>query len=112
MMRKAKWWRSFVWIFPWTICKELSENLQVYPNSSYSIRSSKGMDIVSLIDTTGGGKYKLFQEEIDATGWHIEIIIPEDELFKDLNRIGRIVGILMLLGLGFADLHRLARRSQ
>ena len=78
----------------------LSENLQVYPNSSYSIRSSKGMDIVSLIDTTGRGKYNLFQEEIDATGWHIEIIIPEDELFKDLNRIGRIVGILMLLGLG------------
>ena len=59
----------------------LSENLQVYPNSSYSIRSSKGMDIVSLIDTTGRGKYNLFQEEIDATGWHIEIIIPEDELF-------------------------------
>ena len=77
----------------------LSENLQVYPNSSYSIRSSKGMDIVSLIDTTGRGKYNLFQEEIDATGWHIEIIIPEDELFEDLNRIGKIVGILMLLGL-------------
>ncbi len=79
--------------------ESLSENLQVYPNSSYSIRSNKGLDIVSLIDTAEGGKYIPFNEEIDATGWHIEIIIPENELFRDLNHIGRIVGVLMLIGL-------------
>ena len=92
--------------------ESLSENLQVYPNSSYSIRSSKGMDIVSMIDTMARGKYIPFHEEIDATGWHIEIIIPEDELFRDLNHIGRIVGILMLIGLAlliFIVLH--ANRS-
>jgi sigma-B regulation protein RsbU (phosphoserine phosphatase) len=80
--------------------ENLVEYLQVYPNSSYSIRSSNGTDIVSLIDTTGRGKYIPFEEEIDATGWHIEIIIPEDELFRELNHTGLIVSILMLVGLG------------
>ncbi len=79
--------------------QRVSEYLQVYQNSYYSIRSSKGIDIVPVPDTIPGRKYNIFHEEIDATGWHIEIIIPEEELFADLNRIGRIVGILMLLGL-------------
>jgi len=79
--------------------KKLPEYLQVYKNSYYSIKSSKGGDIVRVIDTIPGRKYNVFNEEIDATGWHIEIIIPEEEMFADLNRIGRIVGLLMLLGL-------------
>lgn len=79
--------------------KNLSDYLQVYPNSYYSIRSSTGMEIVPAPDTVAGRKYNIYQEEIDATGWHIEIIIPEEELFKDLNHIGRIVVLLMFLGL-------------
>ena len=79
--------------------KNISEYLQVYPNSYYTIRSSTGVDIVPAPDTVPGRKYNIFGEEIDATGWHIEIIIPDDELFRDLNNIGRIVGLLMLLGL-------------
>lgn len=79
--------------------KKLPEYLQVYKNSYYSIRSSKGGDIVRALDTVPGRKYNKFHEEIDATGWHIEIIIPEEEIFADLNRIGRLVGVLMLIGL-------------
>ena len=79
--------------------KNLSEYLQVYPNSYYTIRSNTGVEIVPAPDTVPGRKYNIFGEEIDATGWHIEIIIPDEELFRDLNHIGRIVGILMLLGL-------------
>ena len=79
--------------------KNISDYLQVYPNSYYTIRSSTGVDIVPAPDTVAGRKYNIFHEEIDATGWHIEIIIPDDELFRDLNHIGRIVAILMLLGL-------------
>ena len=79
--------------------QKLPEYLRVYKNSYYSIRSSKGGDIVRVMDTIPGRKYNKYQEEIDATGWHIEIIIPEDELFADLNRIGIYVGILMILGL-------------
>jgi len=80
--------------------KKLPEYLQVYQNSFYSIRSSKGGDIVRVVDTVPGGKYSIYNEEIDATGWHIEIIIPEEELFRELNHTGRIVGLLMLLGMG------------
>ena len=80
--------------------QKLPEYLKVYKNSYYSIKSSKGGDIVRVMDTIPGRKYNKFNEEIDATGWHIEIIIPEDEMFADLNRIGRIVGLLMLLGVG------------
>ena len=80
--------------------EKLPQYLQVYKNSYYSIKSSQGGDIVRVIDTIPGRKYNTFDEEIDATGWHIEIIIPEDEMFADLNRIGKIVGLLMLLGLG------------
>ena len=79
--------------------KHISDYLQVYPNSYYTIRSSSGVEIVPAPDTVPGRKYNIFGEEIDATGWHIEIIIPEEELFRDLNHIGRIVGLLMLLGL-------------
>ena len=79
--------------------KNLSEYLQVYPNSYYSIRSGAGMEIVPTPDTVAGRRYNIFEEEIDATGWHIEIIIPDEELFRGLNHVGKIVGILMLLGL-------------
>ena len=80
--------------------KNLSEYLQVYENSYYTIRASKGGYIVPAPDTVPGRKYNIYGEEIDVTGWHIEIIIPDEELFRDLNHIGRIVGLLMLLGLG------------
>lgn len=79
--------------------EKLPEYLKVYANSYYSIRSSNGGEIVRSMDTIPGRKYNIYIEEIDATGWHIEIIIPDDELFKDLNRLGKIVGGLMLLGL-------------
>ena len=82
----------------------LSEHLKVYPNSISSIRSSQGEHIVTPQDTIAGCKYLSFREEIDATGWHIEIYIPEDELYKSLNKIGKIVGLLMILGLAVLGL--------
>lgn len=79
--------------------QRVSEYLQVFPDSYYSIRSSTGMDIVAQPDTTPGRKYMVFDEEIDATGWHLSIIIPEDILYADLRKMGLIVTILMLLSL-------------
>lgn len=77
----------------------VSHYLQVYQDSYYSIRSSTGLDIVAKPDTTPGRKYMIFDEEINATGWHISIIIPEDVLYADLKRVGLIITILMFLGL-------------
>ena len=77
----------------------VSDYLQVYKDSYYSIASATGVDIVARPDTMPGRKYMIFEEEIDATGWHMSIIIPEDILYADLRHVGLIVTILMLLGL-------------
>lgn len=79
--------------------QQVSEYLQIYPQSHYSIVSGKGVEIVPPPDTVPGLKYQIYDEEIDATGWKISIIIPEDVIFADLNRIGKIVGLLMIVGL-------------
>ena len=78
--------------------KFIFDYLQVYPDSYYSIYTASGKDIVTP-DTIPGRKYLVFDEEIEATGWKLSIIIPEDILYIDLKRIGLIVNILMLLSL-------------
>ena len=77
----------------------ISDYLQVFTDSYYSIRSAEGKDITARPDTMPGRKYLIFDEEIDATGWHLSIIIPEDILYADLKRVGFFVTILMLLSL-------------
>ncbi len=79
--------------------QKVSEYLQIYPKSHYSIHSHDGLAIVPTPDTIPGAKYQIYNEEIDATGWQISIIIPEDVIFADLNRMGLIIGILMIIGL-------------
>lgn len=79
--------------------QDMSEYLQVYPESFYSISSSTGGEIVPIGDTIPGRKYHTFDREIQATGWHISIVIPDDVMFADLRRISLLVSILMLLGL-------------
>ena len=79
--------------------QRMSEYLQIYKDSYYSIRSGKGLEIVSGEDTVPGRSYQIYNEDIDKTGWKISIIIPEDVIFADLNRVGMIVGLLMVLGL-------------
>ncbi len=81
------------------LLSRLSQYLQVYQDSYYSIRSSTGLDIVARPDTTPGRKYMIFDEAIETTGWHMSVIIPEDVLFAELRRVGAIVSMLMLLGL-------------
>ena len=79
--------------------QQISEYLQIFKESYYSISSSNGLDIVPAPDTIPGRKYYTFHEEIDATGWHIEIIIPDKVLFGDLRRTGLITTIMMIIGL-------------
>ena len=79
--------------------EQLSEYLQVFPNSYYSISSGNGHLIVPAPDTIPGRKYYTFSEDIDATGWHMEIIIPDDVLYADLRRLGLIITLMMVLGL-------------
>lgn len=77
----------------------VSQYLQVYKDSYYTIASPSGTDIVGKPDTIPGRKYMVLDETIDATGWHLTVIIPEDILFVDLNKIGLYVTIMMLVSL-------------
>ena len=79
---------------------KVSEHLQVYEDSYYSIQSCTGLDIVARPDTKSNRKYLKYDEVVDATGWKLSIIIPEDVLFADLRKTGAIVSLLMLVGLG------------
>ena len=79
--------------------QHLSEYLQIYPGSFYSICSGSGVDIVARPDTVAGRKYAVFNEEIDATGWQISIIIPDDVIYAELRRVGLFISILMFIGL-------------
>ena len=94
--------------------KSLSDYLQIYQNSFYSISSGSGIEIVPPPDTIPGKKYYVFDEEIDATGWYISIIIPDEVLFADLKRVGLITSILMLIGLALLAfiLSRAAKTTQ
>ena len=78
--------------------KHMSEYLQIYKDSYYSIRSGKGLEIVSVVDTIPGRNYQIYNEDIEKTGWQISIIIPEDVIFADLNRLGLIFELLMIVG--------------
>ena len=78
----------------------MSEYLQVYQESFYSITSSSGEQIVPIGDTIPGRKYHTFIEESEDTGWKIAIVIPDDVIYADLKQTGLIVSIMMLLGLG------------
>ena len=77
----------------------LSEYLQIYEGSHYSITSASGQNIVAMPDTIANRKYQHFNEEIDATGWQIAIVIPEDVIYAELRRVGLVVTIMMLIGL-------------
>ena len=79
--------------------KHISEYLQIYKGSYCAISSATGLDIVAQPDTVTGRKYEIFNEEIDATGWHISVIIPNDVIYEDLNRVSLIISIMMLIGL-------------
>lgn len=79
--------------------QHISQYLQVYQESYYSICTRDGVDIVPPPDTASGRKYLTFYEEIEATGWRMAIIIPEDIIFANLKRVRLVVTILMLAGL-------------
>lgn len=78
--------------------QRISEYLQVYPNSYFSITSNTGIDIVPSPDTIPGRKYHIYTEDIDVNGWTINIIIPDDEIYGELKKVGLLVNILMILG--------------
>ena len=80
--------------------QQLSEYLQLYEDSYYTIHSNRGLAIVPDPDTIQGKRYSVMEQEIAATGWRMAIIIPDDVLYAELRKTSVIISMLMLLGLG------------
>lgn len=80
--------------------QRISEYLQIYEDSYCSITSGNGTYLVPAPDTVAGRKYHIFTEDIDATGWKMAIIVPDDVIFKNIKQLGLIITILMLVGVG------------
>lgn len=49
--------------------------------------------------THNGKKNMVYYTHIDKTGWAMNIIIPESEMFAGLNRLNNLIRLLQLLGL-------------
>jgi len=47
-----------------------------------------------------GKVHYMFFDSVARTGWAMSIVIPHDEIYGSIERLGRIVGLLMLLGIG------------
>lgn len=81
--------------------KDLVGGLKVYPNAYclvYSRRNSVmvGPPVLDLPDST---KFFIYKAPVERTGWSLSTVIPEDDIYGNLRRIGTIVFSLQILGL-------------
>jgi class 3 adenylate cyclase/HAMP domain-containing protein len=66
------------------------------------VRGDSGF--VSLTDFYSGQPSWLFFAPLPATGWSLGVVIPENELFADVNHLSQKIAGIVLLGLGFLAL--------
>ena len=50
------------------------------------------------VNLEGKSQY-LFFDSVDRTGWAMSIVIPEEEVYGEVNRIGRMVLVLQIIGI-------------
>ena len=47
-----------------------------------------------------GKVHYMFFDSVDRTGWAMSIVIPHNEIYGNIERLGQIVSLLMLVGIG------------
>jgi len=47
-----------------------------------------------------GKKHYMFFDSVDRTGWAMSIVIPHNEIYGNIERLGKIVSLLIILGIG------------
>ena len=77
----------------------LVENVRLYPNSFSKITSREGRLLAASPDSVVSGKALCQEAEMSDTGWTMSIVIPQDEVFESINRLGHRVILLQILGL-------------
>ena len=80
---------------------ELVNGMQVYENAYGIILSREGKVMVGPEESAEkGGKVQEYHTRVDRTGWSISLVIPEEEIYGGIRRVGLMVKILQLLGIG------------
>ena len=84
---------------------DLIEHMKPYPNSYSTVTSRDGQLMIctdttkhSATDTSDGSLLR-FSTPVERTDWTLTIVIPEDDLFAGMRRVGMVVKILQILGI-------------
>lgn len=78
---------------------ELVENINLYPNAYSTMTSRGGQLLASPAETLTVGKTLRYETPLDQTGWKLSVVIPEDDIYGGVKKVGLIVTLLQLLGL-------------
>lgn len=80
---------------------ELIDSMKVYPNACCLVYSRNGRLMVGqpLTEEMEKAKKFVYDAPVERTGWSMSIVIPEDDVYGGLRRIGNLVTMLQLLGL-------------
>ena len=79
---------------------EMVVGIQPYPDSYGMIRSRDGEIMACPAETLAIAKPLHYDTSIGNTGWNLSLVIPEDEIYGNIKRVGWIVSLMQLLGLG------------
>ena len=84
---------------------DLMEHTKPYPNSYSTVTSRSGL-LMMCTDTTKytttdttDGSVLCYSAPVEHTDWTLSIVIPEDDLFAGMRRVGMVVKILQILGI-------------
>ena len=81
--------------------KDLVGGMKVYPNA-YCLLYSRGNNLMvgpPVTEETDTSKVYIYRAPVERTGWSMSTVIPEDDIYGNLRRMGTMVFLLQILGL-------------
>lgn len=78
---------------------DLVEGINVYPNAYSTLTSRSGEVLACPAETLTIGKALRYETPLDRTGWKLSVVIPEEDIYGGIRKVGLIVTVLQLLGL-------------
>ena len=79
---------------------EIVEAIQPYPDSFGAIKSPEGQTIACPPETLAVEKPLRYQTDLTGTDWKMSLVIPEEEIYGSVKRLGMLILLLQILGLG------------
>ena len=81
--------------------KDLVGGLKVYPNA-YCLVYSRGNSVMvgpPVMDVPDSTRFYTYSAPVERTGWSLSTVIPEDDIYGGLRRMGTMVFFLQVLGI-------------